>query len=251
MVVNVRLVYELMLLVSATTLSLTQVDERLVGKVTGERGTAAGQRANSVTAWRGDGITISSISSTRQYGDGESEGGDDDTLYHDYYGDKMAAEMDDWGELSSRHQRRCLPIPADMALCRGMNYTRMRLPNELGHNTLTEVLEQAHSWVPLANVHCHPDTRLFLCSLFAPICLGDSSAPPILPCRSLCQAVRSGCERKMLRYNFTWPDMLNCDRYPVDNDMCIEPQHRNSKTGKLNESAGNVYYCKQYTTDTH
>lgn len=155
-------------------------------------------------------------------------------FYNDYYGDRMTgADWIDMTASSHHHQyhRRCVSIPTDMALCRGMNYTEMRLPNELGHNSIDEAKEQSNSWIPLANVRCHPDTRLFLCSLFAPICLGDSSAPPILPCRSLCQAVRSGCERKMMSYNFTWPDMLNCDRYPPDNDMCIEPQHRLSKPG--------------------
>jgi len=44
---------------------------------------------------------------------------------------------------------------------------------------------QAKQWVPLLGLQCHPDTQLFLCSLFSPICLDR----PIYPCRSLCQVI--------------------------------------------------------------
>lgn len=30
-----------------------------------------------------------------------------------------------------------------------------------------------------------------------------------------------GCEDRMLQYGFNWPEMLDCSRYPKDNDMCI------------------------------
>ena len=143
-------------------------------------------------------------------------------VFHDFYGDKFGSDIGEaeWGLVGGKHyQKRCVPIPSDMALCRNISYSEMRLPNELGHNSLYEVSEQAKSWVALVNVHCHADTRRFLCSIFAPICLEII----ILPCRSLCLAVKAGCERKMMRYNFNWPEMLNCDRFPVDNDMCIGP----------------------------
>ena len=46
----------------------------------------------------------------------------------------------------------------------------------------------------------------------------------IYPCRSICTAVKAGCEKRMLAYGFAWPDMLNCDKFPLDNDLCIKPQ---------------------------
>ena len=61
----------------------------------------------------------------------------------------------------------------------------MRLPNLLDHDTMSEVSQQATSWLPLLNVRCHADSQLFLCSLFAPVCLER----PIYPCRSLCNKV--------------------------------------------------------------
>lgn len=75
--------------------------------------------------------------------------------------------------------------------------------------------------MPLARLSCHPDTGLFLCSLFAPVCLDH----PIPPCRSLCTAVQSACERQMAIYGYPWPELVKCDQFPLDNDMCIMAQH--------------------------
>jgi len=54
----------------------------------------------------------------------------------------------------------CMPLPANMTLCRGVGYRRIRLPNLFGHETLNEAAEQADSWVLLVNIHCHPDTQV-------------------------------------------------------------------------------------------
>jgi hypothetical protein len=117
----------------------------------------------------------------------------------------------------------CVPIPKNMSLCHGVEYSKMRLPNLLGHDTMAEVIQQSASWIPLPNTGCHPDTRQFLCSLFTPVCLDQGLDRPIYPCRSLCEAVQAGCEGRMRTYGFSWPEMLNCSKYPVDNDMCIPP----------------------------
>ncbi|XP_076355813.1 secreted frizzled-related protein 5-like isoform X2 [Tachypleus tridentatus] len=132
-----------------------------------------------------------------------------------------ATYLTDWNMVGSRlTQPTCLDIPQNLTLCHGIGYTQMRLPNLLGHDTMTEVAQQAGPWVPLFNLKCHPDTQLFLCSLFSPVCLDR----PIYPCRSLCEAVRQGCERRMNTYGYPWPDMVRCDQFPMDNDMCITVQ---------------------------
>ncbi|XP_078662745.1 secreted frizzled-related protein 2-like [Branchiostoma floridae x Branchiostoma belcheri] len=125
-----------------------------------------------------------------------------------------------YGDRIYNKQPQCTPIPSELTLCRNIAYAQMRLPNLLGHETMTEVLDQAGTWVPLLPKRCHPNTRLFLCSLFAPVCLEH----PIYPCRSLCEAVRDGCSPVMLKFGFPWPDMLRCDKFPPDNDLCITTQ---------------------------
>lgn len=114
----------------------------------------------------------------------------------------------------------CVSIPENLTLCHGIGYTQMRLPNLLEHDTMAEVSQQATPWIPLYNLKCHNDTQLFLCSLFTPVCLDRL----IYPCRSLCDAVRDGCEGRMKNYGFPWPEMVKCDKFPVDNDMCISVQ---------------------------
>jgi len=68
---------------------------------------------------------------------------------------------------------------------------------------------------------------VFLCSLFAPVCLDR----PVWPCRSLCEAVKAGCVDRMLKYGFPWPDMLRCDQFPLDNDLCVGLQHHDDQPG--------------------
>ncbi|PSN55878.1 Secreted frizzled-related protein 5 [Blattella germanica] len=129
--------------------------------------------------------------------------------------------LETWGLSGGRPtQPTCVDIPRNMSLCHGIGYNKMRLPNLLDHDTMAEVSQQAISWVALNNIRCHPDTQLFLCSLFSPVCLDR----PIYPCRSLCEKVRLGCEGRMKKYGFPWPEMFNCTKFPQDNDMCITPQ---------------------------
>lgn len=70
-----------------------------------------------------------------------------------------------------RSLSRCVPIPSGMDLCKNIGYHTMRMPNLLGHESPAEAVQQSASWLPLLARECHPDARIFLCSLFAPICL--------------------------------------------------------------------------------
>lgn len=110
----------------------------------------------------------------------------------------------------------CVDIPADLRLCHNVGYKKMVLPNLLEHETMAEVKQQASSWVPLLNKNCHMGTQVFLCALFAPVCLDR----PIYPCRWLCEAVRDSCEPVMQFFGFYWPEMLKCDKFP-DGDVCL------------------------------
>ncbi|CAM5125438.1 unnamed protein product [Eretmochelys imbricata] len=116
-----------------------------------------------------------------------------------------------------RSSSRCMLIPRSMALCYDIGYSDMRIPNLLEHETMAEVIQQSSSWLPLLARECHPDARIFLCSLFAPICLDRF----IYPCRSLCEAVRNSCAPIMACYGYPWPEILNCNKFPADHNLCI------------------------------
>lgn len=75
------------------------------------------------------------------------------------------------GSWEARSSSRCFTIPPNMALCQNIGYDSMRMPNLLGHESPAEAVQQSASWLPLLARECHPDARIFLCSLFAPICL--------------------------------------------------------------------------------
>lgn len=115
----------------------------------------------------------------------------------------------------------CMAIPSNMSLCRNINYNQMKVPNLLGHDSIDEIVYQSSVWMPLLKVNCHVDTQLFLCSLFAPVCVDQQPQTQIYPCRSLCEAVKQSCEAPMLSYNYPWPSMFNCSRFPDDNGLCV------------------------------
>ncbi|CAD6194605.1 unnamed protein product [Caenorhabditis auriculariae] len=131
--------------------------------------------------------------------------------------------QDSWAMFSSERPAapRCLPIPSNLSICNGIEYEQMRLPNLLDHETADEAIHASRDWESLLRLNCHPDTQRFLCSLFAPVCLMAMDRE-ILPCKSLCLAVKQGCEGRMATYGFPWPEMLSCEKY-ADDDMCIQP----------------------------
>uniref|UniRef100_A0A3B3VUU0 Secreted frizzled-related protein 2-like n=1 Tax=Poecilia latipinna TaxID=48699 RepID=A0A3B3VUU0_9TELE len=122
----------------------------------------------------------------------------------------------------------CKPIPSTLSLCQGIGYRRMWIPNLLGHDSLKEAQQQSAAWLPLISKLCHQDTKKFLCSLFAPVCLPELGGP-VSPCRSLCEAVRDGCVPVMSAFGFPWPEMFNCSRFPSGTELCIPA------TGQLEE----------------
>lgn len=131
--------------------------------------------------------------------------------------------------------QQCIDIPEDLRLCHNVGYHQMLLPNLLEHENMAEVKQQAGSWVPLVHKACHPNTQVFLCSLFAPVCMDR----PVYPCRALCEAVRDSCTPIMEAFGFPWPDMLTCSKFPVG-DVCIP---MNATAGSDAISAGGSPVC--------
>ncbi|XP_074538386.1 secreted frizzled-related protein 5 [Halichoeres trimaculatus] len=146
--------------------------------------------------------------------------GEDDEAWRDpgtTTGLRSVLSVGEGGLWEPRSSSRCVPIPPGMALCQNIGYDTMRMPNLLGHESHAEAVQQSASWLPLLARECHPDARIFLCSLFAPICLDRF----ISPCRSLCESVRDSCAPIMSCYGYPWPEILRCDQYPADHLVCI------------------------------
>ena len=98
----------------------------------------------------------------------------------------------------------------------------MKSLNIYSYISSLQIEYQSSAWSPLLQINCHKETQLFLCSLFAPVCVEQSPSTAIYPCRSLCESVKSSCEGPMLKYSYPWPEMFNCTKFPVDNGLCIK-----------------------------
>ncbi|XP_061438742.1 secreted frizzled-related protein 2-like [Rhineura floridana] len=122
---------------------------------------------------------------------------------------------------------KCVAIPEEMALCRDIGYSEMRLPNLMGHTGLAEVVQKSAAWHRLVSTACHPLASLFLCSLFAPVCLDTF----VQPCRSMCVAVRDSCAPVSECQGHPWPSSLDCDRFPADEDTCLASLGKEYKRG--------------------
>ncbi|CAH1971883.1 unnamed protein product [Acanthoscelides obtectus] len=117
--------------------------------------------------------------------------------------------------------RTCEPIRVDMCL---MWYNMTSMPNLGGNDIQQEADLQLKSFSPLIQYGCSQNLKLFLCSVYVPMCT-EKVSNPIGPCRGLCEGVRSRCYPVLQGFGFPWPDALNCSRFPVTNNhehMCIE-----------------------------
>ncbi|XP_029026161.1 secreted frizzled-related protein 2-like [Betta splendens] len=148
---------------------------------------------------------------------------------------------------SSSVRSACKPIPSTMSLCHGIGYAHMRVPNLLGHDSLREAQQQSAAWLPLVSKLCHRDTKKFLCSLFAPVCLPELSGP-LSPCGGLCEAVRDGCVPVMSAFGFPWPEMFNCSRFPRGTELCIpatgEQEQRTAEEARREEALKGSVICE-------
>lgn len=118
--------------------------------------------------------------------------------------------------------RTCEPIRVE--LCTGFGYNMTGMPN-LGGNELQQEAEYyLKTFSPLIQYGCSTHLKLFLCSVYVPMCT-EKVSNPIGPCRGLCENVRSRCFPVLQGFGFPWPDTLNCSRFPVENNhehMCME-----------------------------
>lgn len=80
------------------------------------------------------------------------------------------------------------------------------------NNLNIESLLQLRLYEPLLQHQCSKYIRLFICSVFVPMC-SEHVPGPILACKGLCEKVKEDCEETFLTsIGLKWPKELNCSR---------------------------------------
>ena len=122
----------------------------------------------------------------------------------------------------------CTCEPVTPQIC-GARYNRTIFPNKVNKfSTARDALKEFRSF-PIQSLSlqsCSSMLITFLCSYYFPPCVKDLdldlNCEGIGPCDTLCKQVRAGCEPLLLEHNYTWPDHLNCSKFPTSKDAhCI------------------------------
>ncbi|VDO18517.1 unnamed protein product [Heligmosomoides polygyrus] len=112
--------------------------------------------------------------------------------------------------------RKCVPLKIPM--CIDLPYNSTVYPNLLNHQTQEDAEIAINQFSPLVKVRCSEDIKLFLCTVYAPVC--TQLERPIQPCRDLCISARNGCESLMIKFGFRWPEQLDCKHFPTEG-ICV------------------------------
>lgn len=132
---------------------------------------------------------------------------------------------------------RCQPMRIPM--CEDIGYNMTILPNRLRHQSQADVISEINIYHPLIKLGCSPDLRLFLCSIYAPICFDKTDGPVrLLPCRALCESARKGCSSYFQQFNTAWPPAFKCEQFPERNSGnpdCIVNISNHLSSNNLND----------------
>lgn len=111
---------------------------------------------------------------------------------------------------------RCEEI--QISFCRDLPYNQTILPNLFDHQSQDIARNHLRIYEPLIKLKCSAYLQLFLCTLYAPICLNNKE--PIPPCKNLCLSAKNGCEKHLPS---DWNEKFNCSNFPLfDNQpLCI------------------------------
>uniref|UniRef100_A0A8C7FIR8 Frizzled-3 n=1 Tax=Oncorhynchus kisutch TaxID=8019 RepID=A0A8C7FIR8_ONCKI len=110
--------------------------------------------------------------------------------------------------------------PVGLRMCQDLPYNATFMPNLLNHydqQTAALAMEPFH---PMVNLQCSEDLRMFLCALYAPVCMEYGRVS--MPCRALCHRAKRDCHKLMEMFGVSWPDETECSRFPD----CDEPYPR-------------------------
>ena len=103
--------------------------------------------------------------------------------------------------------------PLSIRTCQGLGYTHTAASHMFGGLSQSDRARTIQQLAPLININCSPDLKRLVCSLTSPKC--DPVTNVIsLPCRSLCESAKKGCNAAFWSFGSSWPPSWNCTSMP-------------------------------------
>lgn len=123
-------------------------------------------------------------------------------------------------------------------LCNIDSYSTVQpFRNTLGHTKIEEAVRDLHKFYFLfQDQRCRSKIQLFVCSLFAPVCVNSTMYPLdnlLLPCRDDCEEAQVICAPSFSLAKETWPKEWNCTKfnYSKDDPLCVINNAKSSTPG--------------------
>lgn len=121
-------------------------------------------------------------------------------------------------------EQKCQPL--DSPFCNIPSYLTVQpFNNTLGHTSLNDALAELHKYAYLLSKDpCKDKIQLFLCSLYAPVCVSANTWDSLLlPCRDDCEEAKRYCSDDLVLTKSNWPDEWDCRKfnYQSDDKLCV------------------------------
>ena len=108
----------------------------------------------------------------------------------------------------------------NISFCDGIGYRNASFPNFRSQTRQADANRELLQFTVLVNTGCSNAIVHYLCSVYAPVCLGYMRLPP---CANLCTYVRDACAPVLLMYGISWPPPLACEQWPTYGTVCYGP----------------------------
>nr|AQT19764.1 hypothetical protein Smed-fzd-4-3 [Schmidtea mediterranea] len=153
--------------------------------------------------------------------------------------------------VDSIENEKCKPKPIAIGQCQNKFYNF----TSLSQDQEAEVQIPIETYRSLLSNGCSKHLNFLLCSVYVPFCDYDTGIQ-LEPCRKVCEKVQFDCEPILKLVNLSWPEKLNCSRFPLESShqmQCMHPSQEENLQRKiqiqnlsLNKDRNNIHEPKQY-----
>ncbi|XP_076249896.1 frizzled-10-A-like [Rhynchophorus ferrugineus] len=121
--------------------------------------------------------------------------------------------------LTGSKAERCEVVSS--SLCRNLGYNSTLMRNSMYPNNQINADIMLRKYELLLNNKCSKYIRLFICSVFVPMC-SEHVPGPIRPCKGLCEKAKDDCKESLTLLGIQWPQELDCLGLPEPPALCMQ-----------------------------